>query len=402
MRLADFIRDNPAPIVLEWENFAKNFVPAAGAMSPLALRDHITQILAFIVHDIEAAQSGPEQLLKSQGKKKHGKSPSAAEAHASLRHDGGFNLDQMVSEYRALRASIIKNWEASRPVFCEQDIRDLTRFHEAVDQVMTESIHNYSKKLETSRNLFLDILSHDLRNPLGAISNSAQLTVRLGGISERQAMLQSQIGDSADRALDIVATLLDLTRTRLGTGFPIIREVCDLRFVCRQLVNEMKTLHPGREFRLEMSGDLAGSWDKARLGQVLSNLLGNAVQYGFYDSPISISVEGLPQEVVLSVHNEGSPINTRILATLFDALTRGESGKPGKDAPIPVNLGLGLYISKGIVVAHGGKIDVTSTERDGTTFTVRLPRLASNDGEIDPAVQNKNPEDDGGSGWTDA
>lgn len=199
MRLADFIRDNPAPIILEWENFAKDFVPAAGTMSPLALRDHITQILAFIVHD-------------------------------------------------------------------------------------------------------------------------------------------------------------------------------------------MKTLHPGREFGLEMSGDLDGSWDKARLGQVLSNLFGNAVQYGFYNSPISLNVEGLPQKVVLSVHNEGSPINPRMLGTLFEALTRGESGKPGKDAPVPVNLGLGLYISKEIVVAHGGRIDVTSTERDGTTFTVRLPRLASNDSQIDPAT----------------
>lgn len=377
MRLADFIRDNPAPIIKEWENFAKAFVPAAETMGPLALRNHIRQILAFIATDIETVQSEQEQVVKSHGDKQRGQYPTAAEAHAALRHDGGFNMNQMVSEYRALRASIVKNWEASGPEFTREDVYDMTRFHEAIDQAMTESIHDYSRKLETSRGLFLGILSHDLRNPLGAISNSAELTVRLGGISERQEMLQGQIGDSAERALDIVDTLLDLTRSRLGTGFPIIRDTCDLNYVSKQLINEMESLHPHRKFVLELSGDLDGSWDKARLGQVISNLLGNAVQYGFYRSPITLKVEGLAQEVVLSVHNEGIPITPDAQATMFEALTRGDVVKPANESAVPVNLGLGLYISKGIVIAHGGTIDVTSTESEGTTFTVRLPRLAS-------------------------
>lgn len=375
MPIADFIRDNTAPIIKEWENFAKTFVPAAEHMSPLALRNHIVQILAFIEKDISTPQTSREQVTKSHGDKPRAAYPSAAETHAALRHDGGFNMDQMVSEYRALRASVVKLWSASKPEMNEETLQDLTRFHEAVDQAMTESIHDYSRKLDLSRNLFLGILSHDLRNPLGAISMSAQLAVKIGALSDRQTMLLTQITDSTARADIIVTNLLDLTRARLGTGLPIVKEAVNMAFISNQLVDEMRAMHPEREIRLKVSGDVSGLWDKARIGQIFSNLLGNAIQYGFRSAPIMVTVEGLPREVVLTVHNEGVPIPPDDLVTIFNSLTRIKT-EEDMDSQPEVNLGLGLYICKEIVVAHGGTINVTSTERDGTSFTVRFPRTA--------------------------
>jgi signal transduction histidine kinase len=254
------------------------------------------------------------------------------------------------------------------------DVADLIRFNEAIDQELTESITYYSKKVDHSRNLFLGILGHDLRNPIGAMLMSAELVARIGALSERQKMLISQVVTSAGRATDILDQLLDLTRVRLGSGMLLIREPMDMAFTSRQLLDEVRALHPGRTFTLEVSGSTEGVWDKPRIGQVFSNLLGNAVQYAFRDLPIAVTVRGEPKDVAVSVHNHGVPIPKDAIGGIFEALIRG--GAEGSDYPNSSNLGLGLYITKEILAAHGGTIRVTSTEREGTTFTARLPRSA--------------------------
>ncbi|EGF91037.1 histidine kinase-, DNA gyrase B-, and HSP90-like ATPase family protein [Asticcacaulis biprosthecium C19] len=376
MQLVDFIRGNTAPIIADWESYAQSMVPAGDHMGPLAIRDHIHQILDFIVCDIESAQTERQRTDKSHGAGADAHHPSAAEIHASLRYDGGFNMAQMVSEYRALRASVTKRWLASAPIITAEHVDALVRFNEAIDQALTESIRDYSQKMDLSRNLFLGILSHDLRNPLGAISMSAQLTLKLGALSETQTILQSQVVDSAHRASEIVDNLLDLTRARLGSGLPIVRQPMDMGHLAHRLVDEMRVLHPKREFALKVTGDLSGDWDKARIGQVFSNLIGNAVQYGFMGTPITIRVEGLAQTVAVSVHNEGVPIASAAQRTIFNALTRAPSTAPTATQSASTNLGLGLYITKEIVEAHGGTIAFTSTETDGTVFRISFPRLA--------------------------
>jgi signal transduction histidine kinase len=279
----------------------------------------------------------------------------------------------MVSEYRALRASVIKLWEAELSEPTHADLEELTRFNEAVDQELMESIHHYTKKSAEAKDLFLGILSHDLRNPLGSIAMSAALASKIGTLTERQTMLVSQITDSAARATEIVNHLLDLTRARLGSGLAVVREPMDMGFVSKQMVAEMRAIHPRRDFTLKISGDMKGSWDKARIGQIFSNLLGNAVRYSFADTVIGVTVEGPPDEVMLSVQNEGMPIPSDAIGNIFNSLTRAEV-PDGESHPESVNLGLGLYITKEIVAAHGGTISVTSSEEDGTNFVVRLPR----------------------------
>ena len=373
MSLAAFIRGNTDSIIEEWQNFARGLEPASDGMSPLSLRNHIVQILTFIADDIDSPQSDCEQITKSHGEKRHNSTPteSPASVHASLRLDGGFSMDQMVSEYRALRASVVRLWTEGRNEVGIGDLSELTRFNESVDQELTESISFYTKTLDHSRHMFLGILGHDLRSPLGAAKMSAQLALHIGPLNERQTMLMSQVVSSAGRATEIVEHLLDLARSRLGSGLPIIKQHMDIGFVTRQLVDETRVIHPGRKITLEVSGDTEGEWDKARLGQVLSNLLSNAVQYGFTDMPICVTVKGSTEEVVLSVHNDGVPIPPAVRARIFDSLVRGAS----KDTDSPShNLGLGLYITKAIVSAHNGTIDVKSSEKGGTEFIVRFPR----------------------------
>jgi signal transduction histidine kinase len=374
MRLASFIRENTEHIVSDWENFAQTLIPAAADMSPLALRNHIEQILAFVVDDIESTQTAPEQVKKARGEKPRVSGHTAAETHAALRLAGGFNIDQMVSEYRALRASVIKLWCAKEREPSRQDVQDLIRFNESIDQELTESISHYTKKFNHSKDLFLGILSHDLRTPLSAALMSAELVFKIGPLNERQTMLNLQVVDSASRASEIITNLFDLTRARFGSGLPVTRQRMNMGFVSRQVVDEMRAVYPGRVINLEVSGELDGEWDKARIGQVFSNLVGNAAQHGFKDLPIAVTVKGTDAEVILSVHNEGVPIPATVMGRIFDSLTRGDSKEEGKERTETGHLGLGLYITREIVISHGGEIDVKSSEKDGTTFTARFPR----------------------------
>jgi signal transduction histidine kinase len=378
IRLADFIHENTKQIVSEWEDFARTLIPATHNKTPLALRDHIQEILIFIIRDIKSSQTKLEQIQKSQGKKGKSPKPTAAETHAALRLAGGFDIDQMISEYRALRACVIKLWSKANPYMNSTDILDLTRFNESIDQELAESVSHYTHKVSYSKDLFMGILSHDLRTPLNVILMSAQLLLNNGALDkrktldDRQTMLASQIFESTSRITTIVDDLLHVTRARFGSGLPVIRAPMDMGYVSRQLVDEMRAAYPTRIIILEVLGNVKGEWDKARIGQVFSNLIGNAVQYSFKDSAIKVSVEGTSDDVLLSVNNDGVAIPPEKLETIFDALTRASIDEG--DHPSSVNLGLGLYITKDIVVSHGGTIDVTSSEGNGTTFTARFPR----------------------------
>jgi K+-sensing histidine kinase KdpD len=273
IRLADFIHDNTKSIVGEWEIFARTLTPAANTMTSLALRDHIQEILAFIVSDIKSSQTSAEQIEKSHGEKEKNTTVTAAETHAALRLISGFDIDQMVSEYRALRASVIKLWGKANSHINNVDLIDLTRFNESIDQVLAESVSHYTKKVNHSKDLFIGILSHDLRNPLSAISGSAHLMLNIGDLNPRSTMLANQISESTERITEIVNDLLDVTRARFGSGLPIIRAPMDMDFVSKQLIDEMRIAFPKRTIKLDVTGELKGEWDRARIGQVFSNLI---------------------------------------------------------------------------------------------------------------------------------
>jgi signal transduction histidine kinase len=374
-RLADFIRQNEASIVKEWIEFARTISPASDKMSKLALQDHIVDILGFVADDLESAQTPRERFDKSRGNgPKDGPFfESAAEIHAALRLADGFDIDQMVSEYRALRASVVKLWVARQPTLATTDIEDLTRFNESIDQAVTESVAHYTKTINNSRNLFLGVLGHDLRNPLGAVSMGAQWIERSGESSPKQAKVVSEIRTAAGRATQILNDLLDLTRSSFGTEIPVVKVPTDIASLCQQIADELRAINPDRAFEITHDGDPAGSCDPARMGQAVSNLMGNAVQYGDVSSPIRVMVAGSdPETVTITVHNLGTMIPVETQKVIFQSWMRGQDVRHPPEQG--THLGLGLYIAKLIAEAHGGDISVTSDEKEGTTFSIRIPR----------------------------
>jgi hypothetical protein len=373
MRLADFILRDMEPILAEWETFAASHLPAAATMDSLALRDHAPEILRAIVLDLNSSQSLYEQDQKAKGRATviRDSFHTAAQTHALLRAQGGFSVVQLASEYRALRASVLRLWTAaSRGSDADFVAQDTRRFNEAIDQALMESVAFFTQEVERTRNLLLAIVGHDLRNPLDTILMTAHYLskLRIEGVGPE---VISRLSRSGARIKHLLDDLLDYNRATLGKGIPIVIADIDLAEVCAVEIDGLQTAHPDRVISFNGNGNLRGLWDGARIQQVLSNLLKNALDYGAHDSAIEVRATGLEQQVLLTVSNQGSPIPPATLTNIFEPLRRGSSGhdRPETDT----NLGLGLFIAQQIARSHGGTIDVTSDERE-TAFTVHLPR----------------------------
>jgi PAS domain S-box-containing protein len=215
------------------------------------------------------------------------------------------------------------------------------------------------------------IVSHDLRNPLSAITLGTTTLLRRDELDERAMKAVLRIQASAERATRMIRDLLDFTQARLGGGLPVQRQALDLGALTRQVVEEARMSAPERLLQVSTPARaLRGCWDPDRITQLLTNLVGNALKYSPEGTPVTVRVRETPEQVLLEVHNQGDPIAPELLPRLFQPMQRGV---PGMDRATR-SVGLGLFIVQTIARAHGGTIDVTSLPEVGTTFTVRLPR----------------------------
>jgi signal transduction histidine kinase len=388
MRLSEFILVNMEPILAEWETFARNLAPGA-KMTALALRDDAESILRATARDMQNVQSLQQQASKADGRGGAGGRASDAMDHASSLHGvdrvgSGFHIVDVVAEYRALRGSVLRLWRQSLPQPHLDDIDDITRFNESMDQSLARAVSSYSTRIDQSRQMFLAILSHDLRNPLNCIRMAAQLVSR-DKIDEDAVEALAMIERSTDVVTGLISDLVDFTLGGLGRTMPLSRGPVDLVKLCGEVVEAYQTTNPERTLRFHSDGDITGVWDAGRLRQVISNLVGNALQHGSPDGAVELSValEGsIPQEptVVLRVHNEGAPIPPTLLPTIFDPLVRYATRESAAGRP-PGSIGLGLYIVREIVVAKGGTVEIASTSEEGTTFTVRIPQILRFEGD---------------------
>ncbi|MFP2911578.1 ATP-binding protein [Pyxidicoccus sp. 3LFB2] len=219
----------------------------------------------------------------------------------------------------------------------------------------------------------IGIVSHDLRNPLSAITLAVSVMLQRGGLDERMERHLQRIQRSAERATGMIRDLLDFTRARQGGGIPVFPQPADLHEVVHAVVDELHAAAPGRRLVSEQTGSGVGTWDPDRLSQMLGNLLGNALQYSPPNTPVRVVSRGLDDGVVLEVHNEGTPIPPEQQLRIFEPLERGAERPEDRGGR---SIGLGLYIVRSIAQAHGGTVEVRSLAEEGTTFTVRLPRHA--------------------------
>ncbi|CAG1013160.1 Bacteriophytochrome [Burkholderiaceae bacterium] len=374
MGLSEFITSHQEAILEECEAFAQTLLPAAAKMNKAALRDHAAQVLAAIALDMKQPQTRLEQREKSQGNgpRLNDNVPTAAEIHGSLRATDGFDVNQTAAEYRALRASVIRLWFASTPELGRDEVFELVRFNEAMDQALAESLLHFANEAAHMRNVFLGVLSHELRTPLSTIVASAHSLVLASRLQKHLPAAAERVLRGGKRIESLLNDLLDYVRSGIGEGMRVAPVALDVGLVCEKIIGELQALHPERGIVLQSRGELAGVCDEQRIAQAVSNLIGNAIKYGSPDADVQVALDGDDDnEIVIAVRNRGPVISSATRDSLFEPLVRGVSGdKTG------VSLGLGLYIVREIAQAHGGSASVSSSAEDGTEFQIRLPRHA--------------------------
>jgi sigma-B regulation protein RsbU (phosphoserine phosphatase) len=215
----------------------------------------------------------------------------------------------------------------------------------------------------------IGIVSHDLRNPIHAMMMAGTLLSEELSDDSHHGKLARRVVRSGRRAAKLIRDLLDFTQIRLGGGLPVQKQDANVHAICQQVVDELLIQHPDRNLVHHAEGDGRGQCDPDRVAQIIGNLAHNALAYSPAGTPVTLHSHGAGERLRIEVHNLGTPIPDEVRTTLFQPFKRGvRRNEPDR------SIGLGLFIVHQIASAHGGTVDVESSERGGTTFRVELPR----------------------------
>lgn len=303
-------------------------------------------------------------LLQMQG--------SISEVKLDVLHRDGTKIPMVINAVRSL-ADGEELQEIAAFVARDRDIyeRELLASRKRLEQVAAEAgrLEIEAKDRAVLAEQMVGIVSHDLRNPLSSIALATALLSR-DPLTDAQRRTLGRIARASDRANRLITDLLDFTKARLGRGLPVQPESMDLHQAVAEGVSELAELHPGRALKHVRIGAGTCMADPQRLIQVVDNLVTNALSYGAADAPITVTSRGDAERCAISVHNFGPAIPPASQAAIFEAMVRGAEAMGGRRS-----VGLGLFIVREIAKSHGGSASVTSSEGEGTTFTVQLPRM---------------------------
>lgn len=372
-RLAGFICDNMEAILQAWEEFAGTIEPELSTISAIELRQHAQQMIVALSADLVGQRAEAVSAAKSSWAEEAGGSEHTTRDHAAACLHSGYSIVQLVGEYHALRRCILSLWTKASRRTLATDPADVMRFNEAIDQALSESVAQYQRLVDQSQNMFLAILGHDLRNPLFTLVAGAALMLNDTDLAPKHVMMATRMLNASRRMKKLIDDFIDFTRTHLGSCIPVKAKPCDLVGVCWQVVNELRMAYPKRFVDLRTPPKLDATFDPDRIAQVLSNLIGNALQYGNEVFPVRVFVSTWNETIEIAVNNRGSIIPPDRMERIFDAMVRFSSNT-GVENFGRTSLGIGLYISREIIKAHGGQITVVSNAEQGTTFTITMPR----------------------------
>ena len=351
MSLPHFIHESLEDILSEWERDCG----AATRPEPVARRQHFGKVLRAVADEMKrlpASASSPAAALES--------APGVPHSHAG----------QLVGDYASLRASVIRQWRRKHPSPSASDLDDLVRFNEAMDRSLAELTATFSPSEAQPQALFLGVLNHELRTSVASILMSAQVLIHRSTPGSPEAKAAQRILRSCEQLRQTLDALSGFTQVRLGAHLEIDRVRDDLGVLCRQALDGFARVDPERRIRLTSDGDLGGDWDQARIREAIGALIANAARFASRGSPVTIAVDGhAADELTVTVHGDGTPIDVETLRTIFDPIARVEA-----ENATYAGLGLGLFMVRKVVDAHGGRVSVEAAPDLGTTFTVVLPR----------------------------
>jgi len=236
-------------------------------------------------------------------------------------------------------------------------------------QAELEKAYETSERRASFAEQMIAIVSHDLKNPLTAIMMASDI-LRQSETTARQAKMLGHISSSAGRAQRMIADLLDLALARVGRGIAVSPRFEDLHSLVSRCVDELRIAFPDATLIHQCAGSGNAYADTDRIQQVIGNLTANSVAYGDLSLPITITSRLTAGESLVSVHNWGDPISAHVMGELFEPMKRGNDTDTDSEVR---SVGLGLFIVREIATAHGGHVQVSSTQEEGTTFELHIP-----------------------------
>ncbi|WP_241758713.1 sensor histidine kinase [Pyxidicoccus parkwayensis] len=299
-------------------------------------------------------------------------------AAATLAHDRAVDASGQTATYEDPEGGPGTDciWQTTKGVLCRGDGTHYALFGISRDVTARRRLELEREEEARFQERFIGVLGHDLGNPLAAVRLSAAALLARDTLTPDVRRVVERIDGSAGRMARLVRQLLDFTRARMAGGIPLRPREVSLEEVCRRIISELEPVHPQHGICLEVQGESSGVWDEERLGQVLSNLVGNALQHSPEGTQVRVRLAAFDSHFQrLEVHNGGPPIPDSLRPRLFAPFHRAPH-EPGQPKPQHHGLGLGLYIVSQIVTAHGGWVDVASSLDAGTCFSVTLPRVA--------------------------
>jgi signal transduction histidine kinase len=329
------------------------------------VRAHASQLLDSIATGMEMHAAA----VSSEPSASAADSTSPAQVHAKLQVEAAYTVEEVAAEFGALRYCTMQQWQSSAPAAWGLGPDPMIAFHGALDDAMGDCVRVVCAHAKASTERFIGVLAHDIRNPLATVSMCVQHLLARGQIEPDPAR---RLLNSAHRISGIVEQVADYTRAQALRDMPLRRKEGDLRSHLIKVVEEAQALYPQRDIQFESQGRFQGQWDEVRVGQLLSNLLGNAIQHGDSHGPVRIMLRETEQPAggaEIAVYNSGPGIPAAERATLFEPLSRGVRAADGAVD----GLGLGLFICREIVHSHGGTLQLESSDEAGTRFVATLP-----------------------------
>jgi signal transduction histidine kinase len=346
-------------IMQTWEARAIEEVSAASHHHSLALRDSLPDFLSQLVQALSTTVDRTAHRVRWDRKenerigKKHGKERAKM---------AQYTMDQLIFEYHIFREVICDIMEEVVPLTpIEREVIVC-----AVEQAVNDAATEFSQTLNDIQETFTNALAHDLRGPITATKLSAQLLILNPSDIQANIKIATRIVNGMDRVDLMIHDLLDAGRLRAGQRLELTFSDCDLEAVLRQICAEANSTNDHR-IAFQGLGPVKGQWNESGIRRVIDNLITNALKFSLPVSKITVKLKTTDQGVEMSVHNFGKPIPEEEISSLFKEYRRARASH-GK-----VGWGLGLTVIQGITEAHGGSVSVTSSEKEGTTFTVYLP-----------------------------
>jgi signal transduction histidine kinase len=351
-----------------WEERARKEVRSSAGTTSLALQDalagHLIQLAAAL--DASKLKSTDEIAFITLRGLAIGKKHGRERAYASH-----YSIEELIFEYRIFRQVIIQVLEEDEPLSSVEHeiITDL------IEQAVNDAAGQFSDSVRDMKDEYNSILTHDLRSPLTALKGFAKLIIMKSGDPEFCVSSAKRIIESVNRMDGLIQNLLDAGQIRGGQGLPMKPVECDPVVIVNQVLHEMKTLY-GDRFSFSPLKGLRTWWDYGLILRALENLLGNAIKYGDPKALITVRLKQFDKYVTLTVHNEGNPISEQDQVSLFERYRRLDSAVKGEQK----GWGLGLLLTSGVAKAHGGRVDVESTQSQGTSFILTLLKDCRSEG----------------------